>query len=357
MPSTGLPTSSTLSSTTPATVPSTLSSAEPSTTARALPTFQDVLAARNVIRRYLAPTPLHTYPALNAVVGAQLYIKHENYHPIGAFKIRGGVNFMAQLDDESRSRGVVTASTGNHGQAIAFAAQLFGVRAVIVVPEGANALKVDAIRSYGAEVVFHGADFEASKRHCLTLQKEQGLRFVSSGDEPLLIAGVATHTLELLEAQPDIDTLIVPIGGGSGAAGASLVAKTINPLIRVIAVQAAGAPAAYLAWKAREWRTAPINTFAGGLATGEPFMMPQQILWQYLDDFVLVEDDELRVGVRLLLEKAKTLAEPAGAASLAAALRLRESLAGKKVALILSGGNISPAELRQCLDIEMPTTL
>lgn len=322
-----------------------------------LPTFQDVLVARNVIRRYLAPTPLHNYPALDPVVGAQLYIKHENYHPIGAFKVRGGVNFMAHLDDEGRRRGVVTASTGNHGQSIAYAAQLFGARAVIVVPEGANPVKVNAMRSYGAEVVFHGKDFEACKRHCRTLEQEQGLRFISSGDEPLLISGVATHTLEILEAQPDIETIIVPIGGGSGVSGACLVAKAINPAIKVIAVQAAGAPAAFLAWQARAWRTAEIHTFAAGLATGEPFMMPQQILWEHLDDFVLVEDDELRVGVRLLLERAKTLAEPAGAASLAAAIKLRDHLRGQKVALILSGGNISPDELRQCLNVEFPAGL
>ena len=326
-------------------------------TTQALPTYKDVLAARNVIRRYLAPTPLYNYPALDPVVGAKLYIKHENYHPIGAFKVRGGVNFMAQIDDETRRRGVVTASTGNHGQSMAYAGQLFGVRVVIVVPEGANPVKVNAMRGYGAEVVFHGADFEACKRHCRTLEQEDGLRFVSSGDEPLLIAGVATHTLEVLEAQPDIETIIVPIGGGSGVAGACVVAKAINPAIRVIAVQAAGAPAAFLAWQARAWRTAEIHTFAAGLATGEPYMMPQQILWDLLDDFVLVEDDELRVGVRLLLERAKTLTEPAGAASLAAAIKVREQLRGQKVALILSGGNISPAELRQCLDVELPADL
>ena len=322
-------------------------------TFHALPTFQDVLAARNVVQRYLAPTPLHHYPALDQVVGTEVHIKHENYHPIGAFKVRGGVNFMAQLDAETKRRGVVTASTGNHGQSMAYSGMLFGVRVVIVVPEGANPVKVEAMRSYGAEVVFFGEDFEASKRHCLTLQAEQGLRFVSSGDEPLLIAGVATHTLEILEAKPDIDVIIVPIGGGSGVAGACLVAKTINPAIQVIAVQAAGAPAAYLSWQARGWRSAPIRTYAGGLATGEPYMMPQQILWDHLDDFVLVEDDELRVAVRLLLEKAKTLAEPAGAAALAAALRHKEALRGKKVALILSGGNASPDELRQALDLDM----
>lgn len=329
----------------------------PATSTPAVPTYKDVLAARNVIRRYLAPTPLTNYPGLDPLVGAQLYIKHENYHPVGAFKVRGGVNFMANLDDDTRRRGVVTASTGNHGQSIAYAAQLFGVRAVIVVPEGANPIKVKAMQSYGAEVVFFGENFEVCKRHCRTLEKEQGLRFVSSGDEPLLISGVATHTLEILEEQPDIDTLFVPIGGGSGVAGACITAKSINPKIKVIAVQAAGAPAAYLTWKARAWQTADIHTYAGGLATGEPFMMPQQILWEYLDDFVLVDDDELRVAVRLYLERAKTLAEPAGAATLAAAIKLREQLQGQKVALILSGGNISPDELRQSLDIELPEGL
>jgi threonine dehydratase len=318
-----------------------------------LPTLRDVLAAQAIIRRYLPPTPLHHYPALDRLLDAEVYVKHENYQPIGAFKVRGGINFMAHLDAEGRRRGVVTASTGNHGQSIAYAAQLFGVRAVIVVPEGANPVKVEAMRGYGAEVVFHGADFEASKRYCATLEAEQGLTFLSSGDEPLLIAGVATHTLEILETQPDIQTILVPLGGGSGAAGACLVAKAVNPAIQVIAVQAQGAPAAYLTWQARAWRSAPIQTFAGGLATGEPFMLPQRILWEHLDDFVLVDDDELRQAVRLLLEKAKTLAEPAGAAPLAAALRLAGRLRGQKVALILSGGNISSDELRQCLDPEM----
>lgn len=318
------------------------------------PTFADVLAAHKVVRRYLAPTPLYRYPALDALFGAELYIKHENYHPIGAFKVRGGVTFMSALDEASRARGVVTASTGNHGQSIAYSARLFGVRAVIVVPEGANPVKVEAMRSYGAQVVFYGPDFEASKRHCLTLQAEQGLRFISSGDEPLLIAGVGTHTLEILEEQPDLDAVIVPVGGGSGAAGASLVAKTVNPAIRTIGVQSAAAPAAYHTWQTHTWQTAPIGTFAGGLATGEPYMMPQAILWEHLDDFVLVEDDDLRSSVRLLLEKAKTLAEPAGAAPLAAAWKLRHELRGKKVALILSGGNISPDELRQCLDAPLP---
>jgi threonine dehydratase len=315
------------------------------------PTFTDVLQAQKTIRPYLPPTPLHHYPGLSKLVGAEIYVKHENYQPIGAFKVRGGVNFMAHLSPEARQRGVVTASTGNHGQSIAYAARLFGVRAVIVVPEGSNPVKVEAMRGYGAEVVFHGPNFEVSKRHCTTLEQEQGLRFINSGNEPDLIAGVATHTLELLEAQPDIEVIIVPLGGGSGAAGAALAAKAINPQIRVIAVQSSGAPAAFLTWQARAWRTAEIHTLAAGLATGEPFMLPQQILWQHLDDFVLVDDQELLVAMRHFLEKAKTLAEPAGASPLAAALRMGDQLQGKKVALILSGGNASPDELRQCLAV------
>jgi threonine dehydratase len=286
---------------------------------------------------------------LDQLLDAEVYVKHENYQPIGAFKVRGGINFMAHLPAEIRQRGVVTASTGNHGQSIAYAAQQFGVRAVIVVPEEANPVKVEAMRSYGAEVVFHGADFEASKRHCVTLEREAGMYFINSGDEPLLIAGVGTHTLEILEEQPDIDLLFVPLGGGSGAAGACLAAKAMSDKIKVIAVQAAGAPAAYLTWQARDRRTAPIQTFAGGLATGEPFMMPQQVIWERLDDFILVDDDEMRIAIRHYLEKAKTLAEPAGAAALAAALKIRDQVRGKKIALILSGGNISPAELSQSL--------
>ncbi len=320
-------------------------------TSPTLPTFADVLRAQKTIRPYLPVTPLHNYPALDQLLGAEVYVKHENYQPIGAFKVRGGVNYMAHLTPEERKTGVVTASTGNHGQSVAYAARIFGVKATIVVPEGSNPVKVAAMRGYGAEVVFHGADFEASKRHCVTLEKEQGLRFVNSGNEPSLIAGVATHTLETLEAQPDIEVIIVPLGGGSGAAGACLAAKNINPDIKVIAVQAAGAPAAYLTWKTRSWQSAPIHTMAAGLATGEPFMMPQQLLWQHLDDCVLVEDQEMLVAMRHLLEKAKTLSEPAGASPLAAAIKIREQLQGKKVALILSGGNASPDELRRCLDV------
>ena len=314
-----------------------------------LPTFLDVLRARRVISNYLSPTPLHHYPALDRLLGARVYVKHENYQPVGAFKVRGGINLVSRLTAAERKQGVVTASTGNHGQSIAYAAKLFGVRAVIVVPQGANPVKVEAMESHGAEIVFHGKDFDEAKAQCEEMAQEQGMRYISSGDEPYLIAGVGTHTLEILEQQPDVEMILVPIGGGSGAAGACLVAKTINPDIQVIGVQAVAAPAAYLTWMNRQYTTAQMETEAEGIATRAPFMLPQQILWQHLDDFLLVEEEAMRQGVRLYLEKAKTLAEFAGAAPLAAALQAKERVRGKTVALILSGGNISPEKLKRCL--------
>ncbi|MDE0313020.1 MAG: threonine/serine dehydratase [Caldilineaceae bacterium] len=314
------------------------------------PSIADVLAAQKVLRRYLAPTPLYNYPVLDAATGAQVWVKHENYQPIGAFKLRGGITFMAGLSAEQSSRGVVTASTGNHGQSVAYAARMFGAKAVISVPENANPVKLEAMRANGADVRLNGADFEQAKKHGERIADEEGMQFVSSGDEPALIAGVATHTLEILQVKPDIDAIIVPVGGGSGASGASLVAKGLNPDIRTVAVCAEASPAAYLAWRDRAWREAPNRTEAEGLATGAPYMLPQSILWGLLDDFVMVSERELFAAVRMYLETAKTLAEPAGASPLAALLRLRDELAGKRVALILSGGNISPQQLRAVLE-------
>jgi threonine dehydratase len=313
------------------------------------PTFQDVLRARRIISRYLQPTPLYNYPTLDRLLGTQVYVKHENYQPIGAFKVRGGINLVSQLTPEEKESGVVTASTGNHGQSIAYAAKLFGVSATVIVPEGANPIKMEAIESQGAEVLYHGKYFDDAKSFCERLAREEGRRYISSGDEPLLIAGVGTHTLEILELLPDVDVIIVPVGGGSGASGACLVAKAVNPAIEVIGVQSESAPAAYLTWKSQVATQSEMRTEAEGLATRAPFMLPQSIMWQHLDDFALVSDEELYQAVSLYLEKAKTMSELAGAASLAAALKLRNRIAGKKVALILSGGNMSPEKLRRSL--------
>jgi len=319
------------------------------TAATVVPTFNDVLAARERISPYLQPTALHRYPALDALVGTETCVKHENHQPICAFKVRGGINLVSQLSDDERRRGVITASTGNHGQSIAYAARLFGVRAIVCVPEGANPVKVASIRGLGAEIVTHGVDFDEAREHCAGLAEEHGYRYIHSGNEPHLIAGVGTYALEMLEKQPDIEVIIVPIGGGSGAAGTCIVAKAINPKIEVIGVQSAEAPAAYKSWKARQMLEDRMGTFAEGLATPSAFELPQRILWETLDDFVLVPDAEIRTAVRSMIETTRNLTEPAGAAPLAAALRLKDRLKGKLVALILSGSNITPAQLRDVL--------
>src|SRR5215212_5176098 len=208
------------------------------------PTLRDVLRARHVISRYLSRTPLIRYPALDAATGLSLWLKHENHHPVGAFKVRGGLYLMSRLSDEERARGVIAASTGNHGQSVAYAARAFGVRAIVGVPEGANPLKVEAMRALGAEVLFYGRDFDEARQYVERLAADAGYRYIHSGDEPDLIAGVGTIALEVLEDEPAIDTLIVPVGGGSGASAAALVAKSIDPAIRVVGVQSEAAPAA-----------------------------------------------------------------------------------------------------------------
>lgn len=309
------------------------------------PTFADVLAARLRIAPYLHRTPLHRYPALDAVTGTQTYVKHENHQPIGAFKVRGGVNLVATLGPAERARGVCGASTGNHGQSIAYAARLFGVPAVICAPEDANPVKVESMRGLGAEVILTGRDYDEAKEFCEKLAVERDLRYVHVGDEPLLIAGVATATLEIFEAQPDLDVLVVPVGGGSGASAAALVASAVAPGAEVIGVQSAQSPAAHQSWQAGEPRIAPNHTAAEGLATGSSVELPQSIMRERLRDFVLVSDDQLRAATRLMIEKTRNLVELAGAAPLAAVLADPARFAGRKVGLMCTGGNLNPAVL------------
>ena len=314
-----------------------------------VPTLDDVRAARERIAPHLPPTPLLAHGALSELVGTEILVKHENHLPTGAFKVRGGVNLVSRLGEDERRSGVVTASTGNHGQSIAFAGGRFGVRAVVCVPEDANPVKLAAMKRLGAELVVHGRDFDEAREHCEALAREHGYRYVHSGNEPHLIAGVGTATLELLETEPGVDVVIVPIGGGSGAAGACVAGKAVKPDLEVIGVQSSAAPAAYRSWKARQLLEDRMVTKAEGLATRVAFELPQRILWERLDEFVLVDESELDHAVVQMLEGTRNLVEPAGAAPLAAALTLRDHLRGKTVALIQSGGNISPAQLRDIL--------
>jgi threonine dehydratase len=314
-----------------------------------IPTFQDVLLAKQRIKPFLQRTPMNSYPAVNELIGAEVYIKHENCQPICVFKVRGGINLVSQMSDEEKRLGVIAASTGNHGQSVAYAAQLFGVKARIVVPEQANPGKVASIRGRGAEVIFFGEKFDDARLHCEQLAREHGYRYVHSANEPLLIAGVATEALEMLEDQPDLEVIIVPVGGGCGAAGVCIAAKAVNPSIRVIGAQSVAAPAAFESWKEKQLVERENRTFAEGLATAVGFDLPQQILWQLLDDFVLVSDDEILRAIYWMVERAHTLAEGAGAAPLAAAFRLRDELAGKKIGLVCSGGNSTVEHVLQAL--------
>ena len=314
------------------------------------PTLLDIIEAKKRIAPYVTRTPLHHYLSLDKLLDAEVYVKHENHQRLGAFKMRGGINLVSQLSDDEKRQGIVGASTGNNGQSIAYAAGVFGVKAIIAVPEGANPGKVESMRNLGAEVVFHGAKFDDSLHYAERLAREEGYRYIHSANEPALVAGVGTYSLEIIEDLPDLDAIVVPVGGGSGLCGACIVAKTVNPAIQVIGAQAEKAPAAYLSWKQRRIVEAPMETVAEGLATATGYEMTQSILWDLLDDFVLVSEEELERAVVLNLEKTHNLTEHAGSAALAAALKIKDRLRGKKVVLVMSGGNITPDQLRAALE-------
>ena len=315
------------------------------------PTIKDIIAARARIHPHLLETPLQTYSSLNQLLGAKAYIKHENHQPTGAFKIRGGINLISQLTEDERRRGVITASTGNHGQSIALAAKLYGVKATVCVQKGANPDKVAAIQSHGASIIEQGSDYDEARLNAESLAKLHGYRYIHSANEPHLIAGVGTMAIEMIERQTDLDVVIAPVGAGTCACGCAIAYKAISPKTRIIAVQTQALPAVHNSWISGNLEsTPPAKTMADGLATRQAFELPVQILRQLADDFVLVDENEIRAAIKLYVEKAHTIAEGAGAASLAAAVKLRDQLKGKKVGLILSGGNITADNLRDIMN-------
>lgn len=313
------------------------------------PTFQDVLEARRIIKDFLPRTPLYSYPSLNQLLDAKVYVKHENFLPIRVFKIRGGINLISHLTRDQREKGVITASTGNHALSIAYAGNLFGVPVTIVMPEKANPTKVKAIRSLGASIVFFGRIFDESKDYAEKLAGEKGKRFIHPANEPYLIAGVGTYALEVLEEVPSLDMIIVPVGGGSGASGCCLVKEAVSPRVEVFAVQAEKAPAAYLSWKNKKIVQDKMETAAEGLATKVGYELTQEILQDFLIDFILVSEEEMVQAILLIMELIRNMAEGAGASPLAAALKIKQRIKGKKVALILTGSNISMDRLKQIL--------
>ena len=317
-------------------------------------TFQDIIAARQIVTRFLKPTPLIHYPELSEQLGFQAYIKHENHNPTGSFKIRGGLNFMHHLPEAQREKGVITATRGNHGQSIAYAAAQFGVKATVVVPHGNNPEKNSAMQAFGAELIEHGADFDEALVLCERLQAERGLYYVHPCMEPGLFHGVGTYSLEIFESLPNVDAIILPIGGGSGSCGAITVAKAINPKVKVIGVQAENAPAIYRSWKEGvRVETDTCDTMADGIATRAPFPLPLSIIQDGIHDIVLLSEAELEEGVRLALRWTHNLAEGAGASPIAAAHKLTDKLAGKNVVMVMSGGNLDTETLKKVIAYQL----
>ncbi len=311
-----------------------------------IPTYADIIAAARVVHTYLKPTPLYEWPALSRLLGCRYFLKHENHTPTTAFKVRGGIYLVSRLSDEQKRRGIIGCTTGNHGQSLAYACRLFGVRCVLVVPANSNPDKLAAMRSLGAELIEHGRDYDEARLHCESICRQEGLRYVHSANEPDLIAGVGTYALEIFDDLPQPDVILVPVGLGSGICGTALVAAARHPKTQVIGVQSELAPAVTLSWReGRPIETDTPRTFAEGMATRMPAEMTLEIMRRYVQDMVLVRDDELREAILLLLRVTHNLAEGAGAASTAAAFRLREQLAGKTVVGILSGGNLDLREL------------
>ncbi len=305
-------------------------------------TFDGVLAAEQAVAAHLPPTPSWSYPLLDAAAGCEVVVKHENVQPTGAFKVRGGVTLAADLAGREVP-GIVTASTGNHAQSMAYAGRLAGVRAVVVAPVGSPEVKLDAVRALGAEVVLHGPTMTEAAARAREIGAEQGLTYIDPGNTPAIVHGHATLYLELLRRHPDLEAIYVPTGSGSGAAGACLVRDALAPGCRVVAVQSAAAPAAYRSWTAGEVVTAPCETRMSGLATGAGFELPQSVLRGRLDGFVLVTDDDISAAAALLASRAHTLAEGAGAAALAGLLA--DWGRPRRCAVVVTGGNATAAEI------------
>jgi threonine dehydratase len=314
------------------------------------PTINDIYAARERVSRHVPASPLMKHALLDAETGLDLWVKHENHNPTGAFKVRGGVNLVGSLPADERARGIVTASTGNHGQSIALASRQHGVACTVFVPEGNNPEKNAAMRAFGATVDEGGRDFDDARERSEHHAAETGARYVHSANEPLLIAGVGTYALEVFERLPDTDVVLVPVGGGSGASGLITVRNAFGLRTRIVGVGAANADAVARSWRgpSRVVGTSAA-TFAEGLATRVTFDLTFGILKSYLDDFVLLTEEELAEGVRCVLRTTHNLAEGAGAAAIAAAVKLGGALRGRRVVAVMSGGNIDRATLARIL--------
>jgi threonine dehydratase len=309
-----------------------------------------VVRARAVIGRYLNRTNLTYYSELSRLAGCEVYVKHENHNPTGSFKIRGAVNFLQHMSSEELEAGVLVATRGNHGLAMAWAGRFFHVPCTVVVPEGNNPEINRIVESFGADLIVHGHDFYDAQSYCDELVDSAGYYYVEQGNEPEILNGLGTMGLEIFEDLPGVDVIICPIGGGSGCASLVKVAQAVNPAVEIIGVQPERAAAFYESWqKGERVRLETADTVADGLAARSVFQLPFAIMKDSIDDVVLLTEEEILQGIRLAIETTHNLAEGAGAASLAAALKIKDRLAGKKVALVMSGGNLDHEHLLQAM--------
>ncbi|MCP4728201.1 MAG: threonine/serine dehydratase [bacterium] len=314
-------------------------------------TIQDIYRARPVVYKYLKPTPLFYNSQLSKETGAEIYIKYENHQPVGAFKVRGGLVRLSHLSEEEKNAGVCTASTGNHGQSIAFAARAYGIKARIFAPENNNPDKTRAMKDLGAEVVLEGSDFDEARMICEEYSSKTGAVHIHVANEPHLLAGVGTMGIEMFDSLPDIDILINPVGGGSSICSNGIALKSLNPKVKIIGVQAENAPAIYNSLNAGKMTPHDsADTFADGLATRVPFEYTFGILQDILDEMVLVSEEEMEKAIIRIFDTTHNIAEGAGAASTAAALKIADKIRGKKVVLLLSGGNLTRVKFHEILN-------
>ncbi|HZS08003.1 MAG TPA: threonine dehydratase [Blastocatellia bacterium] len=315
-----------------------------------------IRAAREIVYQHITPTPLLEYPLLSEEIGARVFVKHENHLPTGAFKIRGGLNFMHHFAAARTHSGVITATRGNHGQSVALAARLHGIPATIVIPFGNNPEKNAAMQAFGARLVEHGRDFDEAREETARLAEAENLRYVHSFNEPQIVNGVGTYALEIIEAferrGERIDAIFVPIGMGSGLCGVISAFRALSPETKIYGVQAEGAPSYYLSWQAgKVVETKHAHTFADGVATRVPAPMALDIInrgpGEGVDEILLVSDSEIIRAIRLLWRTTHNLAEGAGAAATAATIKLGEQLRGQNVVNVMSGANLDTTTLRE----------
>jgi threonine dehydratase len=311
--------------------------------------LNDIEQAAQRLQGQLLNTPCVESKTLSQLTGAQIYLKFENLQYTASFKERGACNKLAQLSSDERQRGVIAMSAGNHAQGVAYHAQRLGIRAVIVMPSFTSGVKIERTRGFGAEVVLHGDTLDESHRHALLLAERDGLVFVHPYDDAVIVAGQGTVGLEMLQAVPDLDTLVVAVGGGGLIAGMATAAKALKPSIEIIGVQTSRFPGMVNAIKGTQ-HPQGLSTIADGIAVGTPGIIPRAIIAERVDDLVLVDEGDIEQALVMLLEIEKTLVEGAGAAGLAALLKYPARFAGKKVGLVLCGGNIEPLLLAAIIE-------